>query len=127
MKKLLLAIAIALLPLQALAGIVTITASGFSTLSATAPEGWPSNVTWPGGGSPNGTKTFTISDAAWVQLLTWTAASQTSLQGTVAVPSTPSAAQVLLAWVMIWANGTVAAVQSYFTTPPTVPAPITIQ
>lgn len=108
-------------------GTLIITAGGFSNLPATAPTGWPANVTWPGGASPNGAKTYTINDADWISLLTWTAASQTSIQGTVAAPSTPTPSQILLAWLLVWVNGTKNAVQQYFTSPPAPPSPITIQ
>jgi hypothetical protein len=125
MKKLnkLLIAGLLLNSVAAQAGTVTITGSGFANLPATAPSNWPASVTWPGGGSPNGTKTYTISDADWVFLLTWTASTSPQLQK----PATPTAAQILLAWVQSWINGSITAVQQYHTTPPTVPPPITIQ
>lgn len=116
-----------LIAIHAHAGTITITASGFATLPASAPPGWPSTVTWPGSQSPNGTKTYTITDANWQSLLTWVAASQGSIQGTTTSPSTPTAPQILLAWLQIWVNGTIIAVQQYFTTPASPPTPIVIQ
>lgn len=100
-------------------GTLTVTAAAFAALPAAAPAGWPAGVTWPGGGNPNGTKSFTISDAHWVQLITWVAATQ-------AVPPTPTAPQLLLAWLGVWTQGTINAVSQYFTTPPVVPPPIVI-
>lgn len=107
-------------------GTLTITASGFSTLGVSPPANWPNNVTFPAGGNPNGTKTYTVSDADWLSLLTWTAASQSSLQGTALTPSTPTAAAILLAWLSIWINSTKSAVQQFNTPVPVPPAPITM-
>ena len=107
-------------------GTLTITASGFSTLGASAPANWPNTVTFPASGNPNGTKTYTINDADWLALLTWTAASQPSVQGTAQTPSTPTPGAILLAWLAIWANGTKSAVQQFNTAAPVAPAPITI-
>ena len=105
-------------------GTLTITASAFSALPAQAPANWPAGITWPGAGSPNGTKSVTISDAAWIELLTWTAASQ--FTPNLVTPLTPTAPAILLAWIQIWINGTISAVQQFFTTPPVVPPGITI-
>lgn len=127
MKRFLLAIAFLSAAMPAFAGTLTVTAGGFSTLPASAPAGWPATVTWPGSTSPNGSKVYTISDADWVKILTWVAASQTSIQGTVTTPSTPTAPQILLSWLQIWVNGTVSAVVQYFTTPAVPPAPPVIQ
>lgn len=107
-------------------GTLTITASGFGNLSATKPTNWPATVTYPANGNPNGTKAYTISDADWLSLLTWTADGQPSLQGTVQAPSTPTAPAILLAWLLIWINGTKDAVQRFNTTPPVVPPAITV-
>lgn len=112
-------------------GTLTITASGFSTLGASPPANWPSaTATFPAGGNPNGTKTYTVSDADWLSLLTWVASSQfqptAGSPGQPGPPATPTAAQILLAWLAIWINGTKNAVQQYNTTPPVVPAPITV-
>jgi hypothetical protein len=106
-------------------GTITITASGFSNLGA-QPVNWPTTVTYPTSGSPNGTKTYTINDADWLSLLTWTAASQSSVQGTTLAPSTPTASAILLAWLQIWINGTETAVQQFETPAVVVPAQITI-
>lgn len=112
-------------------GTLTITATGFSNLGASAPANWPTNVTFPASGSPNGTKTYTVDDADWLTLLTWVANSQLSniesVTGTTSIPQVPSAAQLLLAWLLIWINGTKSSIQQANTTPPVVPAPITIQ
>ena len=107
-------------------GTLIITAGGFSVLSATPPPNWPATVTWPGSTSPNGAKTYNISDADWVKILTWTASSQASLQGTVAAPSTPTPGQILLAWLQIWTTGTIDAIVRFFTPPVVPPAPPTI-
>jgi hypothetical protein len=103
-------------------GTLIVTASGFSNLPASAPTGWPATVTWPGGASPNGSKTYTINDADWVKVLTWTTVSQASLQGTIATPSTPTPQQILLGWLQIWIGGTVSAIVNLFTVP-AVPGP----
>lgn len=107
-------------------GTLIITAGGFSNLPAQTPAGWPANVTWPGGASPNGSKTYNVSDADWQKVLIWIANSQASVQGTVGTPSTPTPGQLLLAWLQVWINGTVSAVQQLFTTPVVPPAPISI-
>lgn len=122
MRWLIFALVFALSSFPASAGTLIITAGGFSNLSTTAPPNWPATVTWPGGASPNGSKTYTISDADWVRILTWTAASQASVQGTVGAPSTPTPGAILLAWLQIWVNGTINSVAQYFTTP-AVPGP----
>ncbi len=100
-------------------GTLSITASGFAALPVSAPANWPAGIVWPGSGSPNGTKAYTINDADWIALLTWTASSQ-------AVPVNPTAPQILLVWVQLWINGTRSAVQQFFTTPPSVPPTITV-
>ena len=105
-------------------GTLAIQASGFSVLPAQAPANWPAGITWPGAGSPNGTKSVTISDADWISLLTWTAATQ--FTPNLVTPITPTAPAILLAWVQIWINGTINSVQRFFTTPPVVPPAIGI-
>lgn len=111
-------------------GTLTVTASGFSNLGASAPADWSANVTFPANGSPNGTKTYTVSDADWLSLLTWMASAQQSQIGGVVAPVngvySPSAAQILLAWLNIWINGTKSSVQQFKTQPAVVPPPITI-
>lgn len=106
-------------------GTITITASGFSNLGSSAPVNWPSaKATFPANGSPNGSKTYTISDADWLSLLTWVASSQFQVTGN--SPASPTAPQILLAWLAIWINGTKEAVQQFNTTPAVVPATISI-
>jgi hypothetical protein len=105
-------------------GTVTITAAGFANLGASPPANWPSSrATFPANGSPNGTKVYTLNDADWLSLLTWVAASQFNPVG---APATPTASQILLAWLAIWINGTKQAVQQYNTVPATVPPAIVV-
>ena len=129
--RLLLALVLALSPVLANAGTLIITAAGFTNLGATPPAGWPANVTWPAGASPNGSKTFTINDADWQGVLTWMAANQqaqiSAVTGSSVLPLTPTATQILLAWLQIWTKSTVAAVQQFNTAPAAPPAPISIQ
>lgn len=114
-------------------GTLTITAAGFSNLGATAPSNWPSNVAFPANNSPNGTQVYTVDDADWLSLITWMASQQQAqIQGITGAPAagqplTPTAAQILLAWLNIWINGTKVAVQQFETVPAVVPAPISIQ
>jgi hypothetical protein len=103
-------------------GTVTITAAGFANLPGSAPTTWPADVTYPSSGNTNGTKVYTITDADWQKLINWAADSQ--FTGTVASPAAPTAQQILLAWVNIWANGTIGAVKQYFTIPAQPPTPI---
>jgi hypothetical protein len=127
MKRLLLATVFAVaFSAPAFAGTVTITGAGFANLPASPPAGWPANVVWPGGGSPNGTKAYTISDADWLILLTWVASANPQL-ATVPPQTPPTAPQILLAWVQNWINGTISAVQQYHTAAPVPPPPISIQ
>lgn len=111
-------------------GTLTITAAGFSPLGASAPANWPTQTTFPANGNPNGTKVYTISDADWLQLLAWVADSQFQAQsggpGQPTVPATPTAQQILLAWLNIWASGTKQAIQQRNTQPAVMPPPITI-
>lgn len=100
-------------------GTVTVTTSGFANLSATAPTGWPSYITYPANASTNGSHSYTINDADWVRLITWTAASQFT-------SGSPTALQILLAWVQVWWTGTQQAEQRYSTTLPVVPPPIAV-
>lgn len=114
-------------------GTLTITASGFSNLGASSPSNWPSNVTFPANGNPNGSKSYTVNDADWLSLLTWMASQQQGqIQGVTGAPAVgqplaPTAAQILLAWLQIWINGTKASVQQFETVPAVVPPPITMQ
>jgi hypothetical protein len=106
-------------------GTITITAAGFANFGASPPANWRSSqATFPANGSPNGAKTYTINDADWLALLTWVAASQ--FQPTASVPATPTAPQIVLAWLLVWINGTKQAVQQFNTTPPGAPPPIGI-
>lgn len=121
-------------------GTLTITAAGFATLGATGPANWPSDVTFPANGNPNGSKVYTISDADWLQLLAWVADGQFRGSGGgpggggpgggggggQSQPATPTAQQILLAWLAIWVNGTKTAIQQRNTVPAQVPAPIAI-
>lgn len=125
MRSIITALAAVMALTTAHAGTLTITASGFSSLPATAPANWPAGITYPASQSPNGTKTFTISDADWQQLITW-AASATITPNT-ATPPTPTAGQILLNWVNIWATGTKQAIQQYNAVPASVPPAINMQ
>jgi hypothetical protein len=107
-------------------GTFTVTATGFTTLGATPPADWPSDVTWPAGGNPNGTKSYNWSDPDWVRTLAWIAALQPQFRPTPPATQThPTAQQILLAYVQSWINGTITAEQQFGTKPPTVPPPIT--
>lgn len=106
-------------------GTVTITTAGFTALPASPPANWPSYVTYPGAVTTNGTHAYTLSDADWVRLITWTAASQFS-SGVGGAPATPSALQILLAWVQVWWKGTQQAEQQYGTPAPVPPPPIVV-
>jgi len=115
-------------------GTLTISGAGFATLGATPPANWPANVTFPANGNPNGTKTYTVSDADWLRLLTWMATNQQpqienvlGLSPPITFPLTPTAAQILLAWLQIWINGTKNAVQSFETPPAVIPTQINVQ
>ena len=133
--KTLLLILFLLLPCLAQAGTLTVTTAGFATLPATAPAGWPTNLKWPGGGAVNGTKTYTISDADYVQMLVW-AANANNAQIVAGVcpspcgtppPYTVTGLQVLVSLVQNWVTGMIQAVSVQFTTPAQPPPPIVIQ
>lgn len=98
-------------------GTITITAAGFAATPASAPAGWPSGITYPGAVAPNGSRQATITDAEMLQLITWVAATQITI-------TNPTVAQILVAWVQTFFNGTKAAIQNYFTIPASVPPPI---
>jgi len=114
-------------------GTLAITASGFANLPASAPAGWPTNLTWPGAVTVNGTKSYTINDADWVNIMVW-AANANNPQLIAASPAPPPAPPpytvtgvgVLLSLVQNWINGIIGAVQHQFTTPPQAPPPVTI-
>jgi hypothetical protein len=129
MKKLLLTLLL-LLPVSAQAGTLTVSTAGFAALPATAPAGWPTNLKWPGGGAVNGSKSYTISDADYVQMLVWAANAnnaQIIAQLTPPPPYTVTGLQVLVSLVQNWVNGMIAAVQVQFTVPAQQPPPINIQ
>ena len=110
---------------------ILINTQGLANLPATAPAGWPANITWPGGQSPNTAVTVTISDAAWQAMLTWIAGgARNSLLGGTNPPAAPGPAptsqQLLSAWLNILVTGSIQATQQYQTQPAAAPAPIAI-
>jgi hypothetical protein len=106
-------------------GTLTITAAGFGQLSSTAPGNWPNDVVWPAGGNPNGTKVYTWSDADWQRTLTWIAGTQPQFRPKPPdTTTTPTAAQILLAYLQVWINGTIQGEQAFSTKPPQLPPPI---
>lgn len=132
MRKYLLAIALLLIAFPAWAGTIVVTIAGFANLPVTAPPGWPSaSVTYPGGASPNTSRTYTVNDADFQLMLTWIAASQLNLietiVGSTTLPLTATAPQIWQAWPQVWVNGTRIAVQQFFTPLPAPPSPISIQ
>ncbi|HEX4500631.1 MAG TPA: hypothetical protein VH187_05575 [Scandinavium sp.] len=108
-------------------GTVTVTSSGFAALPSTAPTHWSANITWPAGGSINGTKSFTISDADIQQMMSWIAQTYNAvLVGNSPPPVTVLAVQIFVAWFDGFMRTTTAGVQQQQTLPPQVPPPITI-
>ena len=110
-------------------GTVTITSAGFAALPPTAPKNWPSDLTWPAGGTYNGSKAFTISDSDAQQMLSWIAANYhaTLIQGqNPPPPYTVTAINMFLAWITGFMNATTNSVQKQQTTPAVVPPPISI-
>ncbi len=108
-------------------GTVTITASGFAALPATAPAGWPPGVAYPGAVVPNGSRSTTLTDADWIQVICWSAATfEAQNAGTNGAPTVVGIGKILTDWIGNWFIGTKQAVQQYFTTPPSVPPPITM-
>jgi len=106
-------------------GTFTITASGFSNLPASAPAGWPAGLVWPGAVAPNGTKSWTVSDADWVNVVVWSANRNfVDLGGSLTSPGTPTIGQIMLDFVTVFVSAIKDAVQHQFTTPPVVPPPI---
>jgi hypothetical protein len=110
-------------------GTLTISAAGFAVLGSTPPANWPPDVTFPAGGNPNGTKVYTWTDADWLRTMTWIAASQPQFRPTGNPPSgghptTPTAQQILLAYLQVWINGTIQSEQQYSTKPAQPPTPI---
>jgi hypothetical protein len=128
MKIFLTAVSLLVLASSAVAGTVTITSAGFAALPATAPPGWPANLTWPPTGGINGSKAFTISDADLLQIIAWIAANYNAqLVGTNTPPVTVPAVGIFLAWIQGFMNATTNSVQQYHTTPAVAPPPVTIQ
>jgi hypothetical protein len=133
MKKLLVLL-ILLLPASVQAGTLTVTTAGFANTPGTAPSGWPSNLKWPGGQTVNGTKTYTISDADYQQMLVWAAnANNAQIIAAAGPPTgtppvyTVTGLNILLSLVQNWVNGMIQAVAVQFTTPAQPPPPISIQ
>ena len=133
MKKLLVLL-ILLLPASVQAGTLTVTTAGFANTPGTAPSGWPSNLKWPGGQTVNGTKTYTISDADYQQMLVWAAnANNAQIIAAAGPPTgtppvyTVTGLNILLSLVQNCVNGMIQAVAVQFTTPAQPPPPISIQ
>jgi len=108
-------------------GTMTITSSGFASLPAQVAKNWPSNITWPNGGSINGTKAYTISDADAQQIMSWIATTYNAqLVGANPPPVSVPALQIFVAWLNGFMNATTNSVQQQQITPPVVPPPIGI-
>jgi hypothetical protein len=108
-------------------GTMAITSSGFATLPAQVPKNWPTNITWPAGGSINGTKNYTITDADAQQILSWIAETYNAqLVGNNPPPVTVPALQIFVAWLNGFMNATTNSVQQHNTDPPAVPPAISI-
>jgi hypothetical protein len=108
-------------------GTMAITSTGFAPLPAQAPKNWPSNMTWPAGGSINGTKNYTISDADAQQILSWIATTYNAqLVGTNPPPVIVPALQIFVAWLNGFMNATTNSVQQQQYVPAALPPPITI-
>jgi hypothetical protein len=112
---------------KAFAGTVSITSAGFAALPATAPPGWPSNLTWPPTGAINGTKSYTISDVDLQQMIAWIATQYNAqLIGNNQPPVSVPAVALFLAWLNGFMQSTTVNVQQ-FHTQVTTPPPISIQ
>jgi hypothetical protein len=110
-------------------GTMAITSSGFANLPAQPPTNWPDNITWPGGGNINGTKTYTISDADAQQILSWIATTynQTLIEGKAPPPPfTVPALQIYVAWLNGFMAATTDSVQRQQYVPAAPPPPISI-
>lgn len=110
-------------------GTMAITSSGFAALPAQAPKNWPANLVWPGAGTINGTKNYTISDADAQQILSWIAETYnaTLIAGKPQPPPfTVPALQIFVAWLDGFMKSTTDSVQRQQVTPATVPPPISI-
>jgi hypothetical protein len=103
-------------------GTFTVSASGFANLPTTPPSAWPANMTWPGGTSPNGTKSYTVSDADWANIIAFHGVDNFGPNAGSPNPA-PTIGQILLAMaqqVVRWMQG---GVVNLFTTPPQQPPP----
>jgi hypothetical protein len=110
-------------------GTMAITSSGFANLPAQPPKNWPSNLVWPGGGTINGTKNYTISDADAQQILSWIAETYNATLVSGKPPPPPftvPALQIYVAWLDGFMKSTTDSVQRQQLTPAVVPPPITI-
>jgi len=108
-------------------GTLAITSSGFAPLPAGAPAGWPPELTYPAGGSFNGTKNYTFTDADAQQMLAWIAGTyKAQLMGANPPPVSVSAIAVFVAWLNGFMTASTNSTQQYHTTPPVVPPPIVI-
>ena len=110
-------------------GTMAITSSGFAALPASPPTNWPSNIVWPGGGTINGTKNYTISDADAQQIMSWIATTYNGILidgKTTTPPFTIPALQIFVAWLNGFMQATTDSVQrqQYVAAPP--PPPISI-
>jgi len=128
MRKMLLLVTSLLLASNACAaGTLTITTAGFAAMPATAPPGWPTNLTWPTTGGINGTKTYTISDVDMEQMMAWIATNYNAqLVGNNPPPVQIASLAVMLAWLQGFINATINAVQQFHTAAPVPPPPIVI-
>jgi hypothetical protein len=100
-------------------GTITITTLGFAATPASAPAQWPSGVVYPGAVAPNGSRQVIISDADFVRILTWAAATQVPQnQGPpLGSPTVQTMAQILVSSVQHLYDGWTQAVVNYFQTP----------
>ncbi len=107
-------------------GTFTISASGFAALPATPPAGWPSNLVWPGGALPNGSKSWTVSDADWVDVVNWSANRNNAALFANATPQgSPTVGQILIDFAQIFVDGIKQAVVQFLTAAPSAPPPPT--
>jgi|SRR5215831_12681763 len=110
-------------------GTMAITSSGFAALPANPPVNWPANIVWPSGGTINGTKNYTISDADAQQLMSWIAETynNTLIAGkNPPPPFTVPALQIFVAWLNGFMQATTDSVQRQQYVPASQPPPISI-
>jgi hypothetical protein len=110
-------------------GTMAITSSGFANLPAQVPNNWPANIVWPAGGTINGTKNYTISDADAQQILSWIAETYnaTLIAGKPEPPPfTVPALQIYVAWLNGFMAATTDSVQRQQHVPAALPPPISI-